>query len=339
MSTFFEKYYLESTSDTTDRKADIEAKLNEYGTCLLGTGVFYVSGVKMPDNTTIMGMGTATKVILLPEVEEGAAIQIGSFCSVKDIFVRGGEDEIELGDGVGTRHGLLFLGTDTPKTHKEVSHLQPRHSMVSGCELAAFTGGGITCTDTGYSVRCSLTVVNCHVFNCGAGINITHFSEFHEFTNVLCAGNNYGCVNNGGNNVFVNCGFNGNRTGFLIDNSLGQSPNNSHGSVIGSTINHSGKNEGIGIHILGATSGYVFSGCQLFFSKIVIENSTGIQINSTNFGKNAEISVKGGALVMFNGAAFTTRPKITVEDNDLVKFVNCYTRAGTVIDVPKPVEE
>ena len=336
--TFAEKYYLESTCDLTDRTAEIEEKLQKYGSCLLGTGVFYVSGVKMPDNTTVMGMGTATKVILSDEVEDGAAITIGAYCSVKDLFLLGAEGEIELPEGVGTRHGLRFKGFATPKEHKINGALQPKHSMVSGCEAQNFTGGGITCEATGYSVRSALTVTNCHLFNCGAGIYIPYFSEFHEFTNVLCTKNNYGCVNNGGNNIFVNCGFSGNKTGFLIDNSEGQSPNNSHGSMIGCTINHSGKNEGIGLHILGATSGYVFTGCQIFFSKVVIENSTAIQINDTNFGKNCEISVKGGAMTIFCNAIFTTRPKITVEDNKLVKFVNCYTRAGTVIGLPAEEE-
>jgi hypothetical protein len=337
--TFSENYYLESTCDKTDRTTEIEEKLTKYGACLLGTGVYYVSGVKMPDNTTIMGMGTATRVILADEIEDGAAIRLGSYCSVKDLFVRGSEGEIDLPDGVGTRHGLLFKGYATPKEHKLTGKLQPKHSMISGCEIAAFTGGGITCTDTGYSARSALTVVNCQIIGCGAGINISHFSEFHEFTNVLCITNNYGCINNGGNNVFVNCGFTGNKTGFMIDNSEGQSPNNSHGSMVGCTINHSGSNEGIGLHILGATSGYVFSGCQIFFSKVVIENSTAIQFDNTNFGKNAEISVKGGALTIFSSAIFTTLPRITVENNPLVKFVNCYTRAGTTVDVPKPAEE
>ena len=108
--------------------------------------------------------------------------------------------------------------------------------------------------------------------------------------------------------------------------------------MVGCTINHSGKNEGIGLHILGATSGYVFTGCQIFFSKIVIENSTAIQINSTNFGKNAEVSIKGGGMTLINGAIFTTRPKITVENNPLVRFVDCYMRAGTVITAPEGEE-
>ena len=335
---FSEKYFLESTADTTDRAAEIEEKLGQYGVCLLGAGVFYVSGVTMPDGTSIMGMGTATKVVLADGIEDGAAIRLGSYCSVKDLFVLGSEDEIELPDGVGTRHGLLFKGYAVPKENKLTGQLQPKHSMISGCEIANFTGGGITCVSTGYSVRSAVTVTNCHVFCCGAGINIPYFSEFHEFSNVLCTKNNFGCVNNGGNNVFVNCGFSGNKTGFLIDNSDGQSPNNSHGTMVGCTINHSGKNEGIGLHILGATSGYVFTGCQIFFSKIVIENSTAIQINSTNFGKNAEISIKGGGMTLINGAIFTTRPKITVENNPLVRFVDCYTRAGTVITAPEGEE-
>lgn len=328
---FSEKYYLESTNDKTDRTAEIEEKLQNYGSCLLGTGDFYVSGVKMPDNTSIMGMGTATRVILDESVEEGAAVSIGSYCSVKDMFIRGSLEDIELPDGVGTRHGLLFKGFAVPKEYKKTSILQPKYSMISECEIAGFSGGGITCTDTGYNVRSAMSVVNCQIFNCGAGINISHFSEFHQFTNVRCVGNNYGCVNNGGNNVFVNCGFSGNKTGFLIDNSEGQSPNNSHGTMVGCTINHSGHNEGIGLHILGATSGYVFSGCQIFFSKVVIENSTAIQLDNTNFGKNSEISVKGGALTIFSNAIFTNTPKVTVEDNDLVKFVNCYTREGREI--------
>ena len=163
---FSEKYYLESTNDKTDRTAEIEEKLQNYGSCLLGTGDFYVSGVKMPDNTSIMGMGTATRVILDESVEEGAAIKIGSYCSVKDMFIRGSLEDIELPDGVGTRHGLLFKGFAVPKEYKKTSILQPKYSMISECEIAGFSGGGITCTDTGYNVRSAMSVVNCQIFQC-----------------------------------------------------------------------------------------------------------------------------------------------------------------------------
>lgn len=328
MHNFNEKYLIESTGDKTDRTAEIEAKLAEYGTCLLGTGEFYVSGVKMPDNTTVMGMGTATRVILSPEVEAGAAIWIGSFCSVKDLFLMGTEERTEvIPESVGERHGILFKGTATIKDWSG----QPMHSMISGCEMTGFSGGGITCWDTGMKARCSLTVVNCHVFYCGAGINIPHYSEYHEFTNVLCIYNTYGCVNNGGNNVFVNCGFTGNKTGFLIDNSEGQSPNNSHGSAVGCTINHTDNNNGVGVKILGATSGYVFSACQIFYSKIEIENSAGIHFDSLNCGKKVEVSVKGGKPVIFTNSVFLNQVPLSTDETAKVKFINCFTREGNPV--------
>ena len=150
---------------------------------------------------------------------------------------------------------------------------------------------------------------------------------------MLCTESLYGCINNGGNNVFTNCGFNSNKTGYLIDNSEGQSNNNSHGSVVGCTFNHSDKNQGIGIILLGAQHGYVFTGCQMFYSKIVLENSSNIVFSSINFGRNNDIIVKGGDLTMFANCAFANPPILSIENNELVKFVNCFTKHGEEIQV------
>ena len=316
---------LKSTNDRTDRTAEIEAKLKENGYCMLDSGVFYVSGINMPANSTLMGMNGATRVILTPEKENGYAIKLDSFCTVRDLTVDGSFDEIPHPDAVGERHGLLFRHTATTKEWG----LEPRNSTVSNCVIRYFSGGGITCTDTGYYLNCILAVSNCHILNCGAGVNITHLSEYHDFTNVVCTENLYGCINNGGNNVFVNCGFDGNKEAFLIDNSKGQSPNNSHGSAVGCTFNHTDGNGGVGIRILGANSGYSFTGCQLFFSHIVLENSDNIVFDALNTGRQVEIHVKGGGLTMFTNSSFGTAPDaITVEDNENVKFINCFTKKG-----------
>jgi hypothetical protein len=321
-------YYLPSSCDEKDRTAEIEALLCKHGACQLGSGIYVVSGIKMPNGTSLMGMGSCTKVLLAEEVEAGATIAMGSFCTVKDLMVMGSENEIPRPETVGDRHGITFEGNATMKNWDN----QPRNSVISGCFARSFTGGGITCKDTGYRTECSLTVSNCHLWNCGAGINISHFSEYHEFSNVLSTRNLYGCINNGGNNVFTNCGFNSNTTGFLIDNSHGQSNNNSHGSAVGCTFNHSDHNQGIGIQVLGATSGYVFSGGQMFFSKIVIENSEGITFDAFNYGKNMDISVKGGKITMFINSVFSNAPaSINVENNKLVKFIHCFTRDGEAV--------
>lgn len=324
------RYFLESPSDGSDMTAAIEKKLQEYGVCQLGSGVFRVNGVKMPEGASLMGMGACTKLLLDPALTEGYTVKLDSHCSVKDLSVLGSMEPIELPERVGERHGLLFQGSATTK-----NWMGPDvkvNSMIRGCQISGFTGGGLTCVDTGYYIRASLTASDCHIINCGAGINISHFSEYHEFTGMLCSENLYGCINNGGNNVFVNCGFNANRTGFLIDNSRGQSPNHSHGSVVGCSFNHSDHNKGVGIELLGATYGYVFSGCQMFYSKIVIENSAGILFSGMNFGKDMDISVKGGGLVLFSDSVFHHPPAaVLLTDGAVVKSANCFTREGEEI--------
>ena len=319
-----EKYFLESTNDRTDVTAVIEKMLKDQGVCRLGSGVFYVSGVNMPDGTAIIGNGNASKIVLAPEIEAGYAVKLGSFCTVKDVAVLGSEELIALPEKVGERHGLAFLGKAVLENWQEDQHRQPMHSIISSCYISSFTGGGITCDDTGYSPKCAIVSSDCHIRNCGAGINIPYWSEFHKFTNILSYGNLYGCVNNGGNNVFVNCGFTSNKVGFLIDNSHGNSENDSHGSAIGCTFHHSDNNKGVGIMILGARCGYIFSGGQIGFSEIVIENSRGIVFDGMNIIRNTKISVTGGKMVAFTSCAFYEPINITRNDNDMVRVSGCY---------------
>ena len=326
----YQDYFLPCSSDGSDMTAAIEEKLSQHGTCLLGSGTYTVTGIRMPEGSSLIGIGDSTKVLLREDVKEGYTVRLTSRCAVKNLAVIGSTEKITLPEEVGTRHGLSFVGTATTKDWQN----QPEHAMISGCFAYGFTGGGITCMDTGYSIASSMTVSDCHIWNCGAGVNISHFSEYHTFTNVLCMRCLYGCINNGGNNVFVNCGFNGNKTGFLIDNSQGQSNNNSHGSAVGCTFNHTDGNGGVGIKILGATSGYSFTGCQLFFSHIVLENSYNIVFSGLNTGRQVEIHIRGGKLTMFTDCSFGPMPDaITVEDNELVKFVNCWTRDGQPVDL------
>ena len=327
----FNSYFLESTNDATDRTAEIEKLLNEKGACILGGGVFYVNGIKMPDHTTLMGLGECTELILADEVQDGFAVSMGSRCCIKNMAIKGSKEDLERPEAIGTRHGILFAGNATKGDWSG----QIRHCIVDSCQIRSFSGGGITCVGTGYSVGCSMTATNCHINFCGAGINISYWSEFHRFTNMYCSHNWYGCINNGGNNVFVNCVFDANNTGYLIDNSDGKAINNSHGSVLGCTINHSGKNKGIGLHILGAKHGYVFTGCQVFYSKIVLEDSVGIQFNDFNFGKNSEIKVNGGKLVTFSNCLFVNPPAVTLENDAIVKSHHCYTRDGEEVRIGK----
>jgi len=317
-------YFLSSTRDMTDRTSAIEQMLQQHGVCILGSGDYFVSGIHMPENSTLMGVGKATRLILADGIS-GGTVFMNSFCTVKDLCVTGATTDLGTPAQLGDRHGICYVGTATPECWVG----QPQNVIISGCFITNFTGGGILLERTGYSDTCAAVVSDCHILDCGAGIYIPFFSEFHKITNVLCHHCLYGCINNGGNNMFVNCGFTSNVTGFLMDNSHGRSKNNSHGSVVGCTFNHSGKNEGIGIQILGAKNGFIFTGCQMFYSKIVVEDSDGIVFDTFNFGRNMDISVKGGRLVMFSNCGFAQHPaSIKRLEDAKLRFANCYTWDG-----------
>ena len=325
-----QNYYLSSTADKTDVTSAIEEKLINFGVCMLGAGVFYVTGVKMPAGSSIIGVGNATKVVLSPEVTSGSAITMNSYCTVKNLALLGAEEPICLPSEVGTRHAILFEGNAREtKAHAD----QPKHLIINDCFITSFSGGGITCHNTGYSPSSSFTASNCHIWNSGAGIYIPYFSEYHEFTNILCTENLYGCINNGGNNVFVNCGFTSNKNGFFIDNSDGKANNQAHGCAIGCTFNHTDSNKGIGISVRGAKWGYVFSACQLHYSRVIVEDSTNITFDSFTVGRESSFEFRRGDLATLNNCAFLCEPNITVEDTDKVKIINCFTYDGKEVSL------
>lgn len=314
---------LESSQDRADRAQEIQ-RLLKTGYCELGPGDFYISGIEMPEGSTLSGMGLSTRLILLEKAEDVSAISLSSCCTVRDLQLLGSLEEPELSEKTGGRHGILFKGNASKQAGS------PELCQVENCLIRNFTGGGITCTDTGYAIRASMNVTDCTILNCGAGINISYFSEYHQFSGVGVQNCYYGCVNNGGNNMFTNCSFSGNSIGFLIDNSRGQSRNNSHGAAVGCTFNHSGNNEGVGIRILGASYGFVFSGCQLFYAATEIENSRGIVFDGCNFGEKEVIRVDGGEMVMFSDCLFRSPPALSVTNNDAVMFADCFTHNGDV---------
>lgn len=318
--------YLAPSGDTTDRTADIVTMLTSGGVCRLGPGNYYVKDLVMPNNTSIIGCGAATHIIR-SGTDAGFAIKLGSRCTVKDCWIFGTETEITPSATLGDRHGILWQGTYTE------NQKAPIRGMVSGLHITGFSGGGITCYDTGYAVNTCMEVDDCYIYNCGAGINISYWSEFNKFSNVHCSSNYYGCINNGGNNTFIGCDFSGNKLGFLMDNSSDQSPNNSHGSAVGCVFNHTNSNTGIGIKILNCDNGYIFTGCQIFFSQIDIEDSDGVVISSTNFGaSNCNITIKNGGAILFANNMHQAVPTIAISNNSNVHFSNCYVRStGEVV--------
>ena len=321
--------YLAASGDTTDRSFDILTLLQTTGVCRLGPGEFYVDGITMPDDTMIIGSGAATKIRLISG-DNKFCVKMGKRCAIRDAYFVGATSAPTFSATSGTRHAVVWQGN---YTQSQSSEDQPQFGIVSGCRFINFAGSAILCSDTGTGTSNHLEVSDCTMQSCWAGINIAYYSEFHKFTNIRTWSCYYGAVNNGGNNVFVNCDFSRCKTGFLMDNAQGQSPNNSHGSCVGCVFNHSDSNTGIGIQILNCTHGFVFVACQIFYSKTVIENSDGVVFSACNYGaQNCDISVNDGGAILFTGNMHGAAPTITITDNTNVHFVNCYVRStGAVV--------
>lgn len=325
-------YFLAPTGDNTDRTADILAMLTANGVCRLGSGEYYVNGLQMPNGSSIIGCGIETRIIM-GGTADGFAIKLGSRCHLSGFSLQGASSAPTHTATSGGRHGILWQGDYTE--HRTAPYI----GMIDTLWIYNFSGDGIRCYDTGYGTSNGLLVTNVHIFNCWAGIDIAYWSEFHKLTNVRCGSCRIGCINNGGNNIFVNCDFSSNEEiAMLMDNSQGQSPNNTHGSAIGCVFNHTASggtsNSGIGIKILNCENGFVFDGCQIFFSRIHLENSNGITVTACNFGyDNCDIEISGGGCVLFMGNQHQQRPTITITNNDKVHFANCYDRTtGALIE-------
>jgi len=113
-----------------------------------------------------------------------------------------------------------------------------------------------------------------------------------------------------------------------MDNEHDQSPNNSHGSAVGCVFNHSGNNTGIGIKILNCDNGFIFDGCQVFFSQIFVANSDGVAFTNCNMGaSNCDIIIESGGVILFANNLHQAVPTISISGNNKVHFTNCYVRS------------
>lgn len=327
-------------SGKTDMTDIILEKLNATGHCHLGEGVFYVRGnIDMPPNSTIEGCGDKTQIRLLSSVESGYVIRPSQYCTIKNLGLSGGYTTLNgFTAQIGSRHGIYFKAN---ADGNEEAADDVYYSIVTDVFIRNFSGSGILLYNTGTNYEKCMYASNLVVRHCHTGINIDYYSEFNKFVNCLMSWCYYACVNNGGNNAFANCTFHGTSAGFVIDNSSGDKTNNAHGLCTGGTFCHSGSNTGSAITIKGTASGYVFTGCQIHYNSIDIENSYGIVFSGIQFGRGttgqgAVININGGGTVMFNGCVFINDvekpPVITITDNDNVKFNNCYgSHSGNAI--------
>ncbi len=294
----------------------------------------------MPPHSTLEGCGENTIIRLLSSVDSGYCVKLQEYCTIANIKFSGSYSSISP-TTEGTRDGIWYVANyDSDEEETSTTGTQ---CFINNVFVQDFSGNGIKCYNTGISVSRGLYVSNAYIQRCHRGIYIDHYSEFNSFINVRIVNCFIACENDAGNNYFTACLFQATNTGFLINNSLGDKPNNSHGILNGCTIAHIGGNVKSAITIIGADYGHIINNCQIWYGSVNISNSNGILFSGCEFGRGttgggATINIDGGNLVMFNGCLFlndiSRPPDITITDNTKVRFGGCYgSESGNLISV------
>lgn len=295
----------------------IEKALLDFGCVYLDKGEYIITDLQMPDNTRLTGKGKATK--LLVSDYNHHAIICGSGCTIDNVEIVGKYTSYE--SEIGSGSGIYIEGNQDAAPYVY-------NTKILNVTIHGFAQAGIYAYNTGLWCANSLSVVNCEIYWCHAGIFTSQYSEFGRFTNIICRNNYIGCLNNGGNNVFVCCTLSNNTVGFYIKD-VNAEHNGSHGSCIGCQINHSGGDTGNAIILKNILHGFVFSACQIWYGKIYSENTGDyvgkpITFNACEFGGGAP-TITAWSRVLLNGCTFMATPTLGGwADNRGITVANCY---------------
>lgn len=330
----------ESETGKTDMTSAIMAMLNSTGYCHLAPGIYYVSGnIDMPAGSMIEGCGDQTIIRLLQSTTSGYIVRMHTKSTLKNVRLSGGYNPGDISNAnIGGRKGVNYIGNrdgQTPTVTPSTCTL----CVIEGCFFENLDSG-IYGYNAGGGLQNGLVVSDCYFTRCKAGINLDYWVEYCKFTNCVMFQCYFACINNGGNNVFTACTFHG-VVGFLIDNSANNKQNIAHGSVIGCTFNHidnmnnpSELGQGYGVKVLNAPHGFIFANCQLWYGRVHVENSPGVQFTGCEFGglggsSYPVIETSGSGILFVDNCLFATQPVFALSGAG--KFSNCWTYSGAAV--------
>lgn len=320
-----ESAYLIATGNQTDRTEEIVDMLNTYGICKLGKGIYYVSGVTMPNNSSIVGIGDGTIVRLLDASTDANTVTMGKRCTIENIRFVGADTRQGGSDTIGTRNGIYVATGEIDTSENDLL------CKISKCSFIGFNGAGIKVFKTGYYMTHSISISDCKFKFNKVGLYLAEKAEYGVINNCLFNHNYFATRCDGGNNKYSNCGFDANSKGFVIDGTGITSSNNGHGSVVGCSFNH---NSIVGIDIKGNTNGMIFDACCIYLNtttesvdnSISISDSAGVTFANCSMGGVAVTNTNSNGTI-FNGCRFAASPTIS----GTVTLTNCTLLDGTAV--------
>lgn len=324
-------YTLYPTDDQSDRTTDIMTTLKAFGKCVLTKGEYFINEMQMPSYTTLEGCGRGT-ILRPPAGATGAVVKLERGCTVKDLKIIGlsGESYEPDQGTIGTNHGISANGISGS------DYTDRLRLIIEAVEIAGFDGAGIYLYNTGGNINDGASISDCVVHNCEVGL-YTKNSEYHRVSNSSFNACYYGTFNDGSNNVFSNCGFNGCAIGAYLENVDGTVGNHAAGTFSSCTFHHfhttAIKIEGAGNNYV--SQGEIFIGCEIGYGNVEITNAQGIHFSSCSFFNGAPISISDEGtnpthtFVLFSSCLFRNAEQnpVTKTGTATVLFENCHLRS------------
>ena len=293
----------------------IQDALDTVGYIFLGPGEYLIDGIEMPEGSSIVGSGPATK-LYVAEGTNKFGIKGDNHCSVSNFAIYGGDSMRATTEG--TRIGIL-LG--------EKSDL--RDFKISNVHFSGFDFAGLYLNNVGFGSLRTVLATGCTFEKCYAGARMGYHGEYASFTSCMFNENYRGVMDNGGNNMYGSCGFNGNFDGLYMDGT--DNPNNGHGQCVGSSFNHSAADGGVGIRLKNITNGYVFSGCYIW-SGMNLDGCGMINVTGSSLTNEGVTMTNGGSLIMVGcEIPATAFAKFSVPDDNLA-MSGCYNYKEPIAD-------
>lgn len=319
------KHITPSTDSSDDKRDIIQYHLTTIGRVVLPKGDFYLgSPIQMPENSMIEGAGTATRLIVKHTGSSNFAFKANNECTIANLTLC---SDTTLGSNPTTiptsdyTTGINWSGSARVRLH------------VHDCVFHDFDSAGIIGYGSGGATASGMNITNCSFYNCTRGITLTN-SEYNRVTNCRINYCGIGIQNRGGNNNFVNCGFDSNNTN--IESTDDDGTNNGHGLIEGCTMNHATPNNtGTAIYIKGSGGNMIITGNNIYYGNIIFDNG-----DSCNFCNN---SLRHGTLTLTNnstnvvavGNIFSTDYTITVDSGSAIHgTANYYTNGNVVSSIP-----
>ena len=286
----------------------------------LGSGIWdLTSTITIPEGTKIQGIPGKTifrvteGIIGLYILNKNTTIEGIEFQAISGtVYTLANKTEAKTRTGIGNTTAISTASNGTK-------------ALVSNCSFTGFNKAGVWLS-AGIQLKENPRVQNCYFTNCYIGLWVGETAEYSQYSSITTDSCQVGLFIDAANTLgslihSTSCIYG------VIVSGFGNA-NQGHGSISASTFNHCVT----GIYVVDLISGFVFTGCQLQVSAMIVENSEGVLFSNADVGGDININKGSGTfagLTMIHNNIFRAGSNITLTGVPLASLKNNLYMSGS----------